>query len=144
MLFTSLATYGYTIPVEYVLTEEEERHLYDLEVQLRLGCDDCASPLLDILCDIPCTAILRRKGLLEAMLDLLGGISFSSASELESEAEGQFQSVRSLSPHFALLWCRNLILGLKTSFAQHLEGALYSITPPLKPGRSITTSSVVL
>ena len=85
VLFTILATTGYKFPFIYNLTDSEERMLYELEVHVRLGKEDSAISLMEILADIPAIALLARKSLLEAVLDLLGGISFSTD---ESSAYG--------------------------------------------------------
>ena len=51
--------------------------LYDVEVRVRLGKEDAAISMMDLLTDFPAVALLERKTLLEATLDLLGGISFT-------------------------------------------------------------------
>lgn len=77
VLFTPLATSGYSFPLIYRLTDPEERMLYDVEVRVRLGKEDAAISMMDLLTDFPAVALLERKTLLEATLDLLGGISFT-------------------------------------------------------------------
>lgn len=78
VLYTVLATVGYKFPFVYTLTDSEERMLYDVEVRVRLGKEDSAISMMEILADVPAVALLARKSLLEAVLDLLGGITFST------------------------------------------------------------------
>jgi hypothetical protein len=123
ILRSNLATDGYQIPCAYVLTEEEERSLYNIEVRIRLGQHDIAKDLVDALYDFPAEALLARTGLLEAILDLLGSVGFSTDS---CDLGYDLISTSALSPQLAMFWCKCLLQSLCRSWGQLVDGGLCS------------------
>lgn len=121
ILHTDLAKLGYHLPVRYALTEEEQHRAYEIEVRLRLGQIDSAPAMLDLLVDLPAEGLLSLSGLLEAALDLLGGLRLEDASPALPHCRP--------SPELGLRWCTALLRSLRRSFAGTLDGSLCSATP---------------
>jgi hypothetical protein len=128
ILHSNLAKSGYKLPCLYILTEEEEKRIYDIEVRLRLGHDDCIPLLLDILLDIPYEGLVSNTSLIEAVLDLVGGIRFDVDSSDGAETSKDISEYR-LTPVFGLRWCVGLLRSMQTSFDVVLRGSLCSLIP---------------
>jgi hypothetical protein len=73
ILFSDLVSFGWKFP-SFLFSDFDERHLFDVEVKLKMGHDTSPILLLDVLLDFPVNAILQRVGLLETLLDIIGSV----------------------------------------------------------------------
>lgn len=72
ILFTKLVQVGWKFP-RVQLTDADEKYLFEIEVRIKLLHPSSLSMLRDILCDFPAQVLLSRFGLLQAVLEILGG-----------------------------------------------------------------------
>lgn len=75
ILHSKLATIGWQFPT-LVLTELDEKFLFDVEVKLKLANGYDSRLLFDVLVDFPVSVIFRCKVLLEYVLDCIGDFAF--------------------------------------------------------------------
>ena len=116
ILNSSLVFSGWKFP-RVVLTDADERHLFDLEVKVKLGHDTAVQLLWDALNDFPAPVLAARPSLLAALLDLVGSVY------------PQDQSTGGLCPVTAMSWLETLLAKSAKAFVVHLEGSLCSSIP---------------
>jgi hypothetical protein len=71
ILYSSLVYQGWRFP-PFLLTDSDERYLFDLEVKIKLNHYSCVGLLWEVLVDFSPHTILARPGLLQGLLDVLG------------------------------------------------------------------------
>ena len=109
ILNSSLVYSGWKFP-HVVLTESDERYLFDLEVKVKLGHDSAVQLLWDALNDFPAPALCCRASLLAAILDLVGGVY-----------PRDNQSFGGLCPVTAMKWLQGLLEKAVQAFVVQLE-----------------------
>jgi hypothetical protein len=126
ILHSSLVFQGWKFP-SFLLTDSDERHLFDLEVKVKLNHHTCVGLLWDILSDFPPHVLFERQGLLQALLDVLGSSSVSSSSSyLQQETE---YDLTTLNPLVALQWFQQLFKMSRIAYIVQEEGSLCSSVP---------------
>jgi len=103
-----------------VLTDSDERHLFDLEVKIKLGHDSSVQLLWDALSDFPAPVLMSRPGLMVAVLDLVGAVF--TQDQLAANPGG-------LNPLTAMAWLEGLVRKSAAAFVTHLDGSLCSSVP---------------
>lgn len=81
ILFSALVYRGWRLP-PFLLVDTDEKHLFELEVKVKLSHVSCGAALMDALGDFPPHALIGRAGLVRAMLDVLGAPMGATAEEM--------------------------------------------------------------
>jgi hypothetical protein len=126
ILHSSLVFQGWKFP-SFLLTDSDERFLFDLEVKVKLNHHTCVGLLWDILSDFPPHVLFERQGLLQALLDVLGSTSISSRSSY-SQLETEYD-LTTLNPLVALQWFQQLFEMSRIAYTVQEEGSLCSSVP---------------
>jgi hypothetical protein len=126
ILHSSLVFQGWKFPY-FLLTDSDERFLFDLEVKLKLNHHTCVGLLWDVLSDFPPHVLFERQGLLQAILDVLGSSSVSSSSAYSQE-ETEYD-LTFLNPLVAVRWFQQLFEISRTAYKVQEEGSLCSSVP---------------
>lgn len=103
-----------------VLTDSDERYLFDTEVRVKLGHDTSVQLLWDCLSDFPAPALISRPGLMAAVLDLVGAVY--TQDQLASNPGG-------LNPLTAMAWLEVLLKKCVSAFVMQMEGSLCGTIP---------------
>ena len=116
---STLVHNGWKFP-HFILTESDERHLFDVEVKVKLGHGGVERMIFDVLTDFPVSVIIARSGLIQALLDIIGGAY--SNDDLINNPMG-------LYPVTAIRWFEEFTIKLAKGFTSQLDGSLYSSMP---------------
>ena len=117
ILLSSLAYYGWQFP-RVLLTEIDEKHLFEVEVKVKMGHEDAAELLWDSLTDFPAACILAHPGLVHAVLDVVGSTNSVNA-EVPSKC---------LNAISAIKWLQALVEAAVKAYEVQLEGHLCSLS----------------
>lgn len=72
ILNSRLVYYGWKFP-DFVITEHDERYLFDVEVKVKLQHESASRDIWDVLSNFPVQAIMKKTNLLHAIIDIVGG-----------------------------------------------------------------------
>ncbi len=116
---STLVHNGWKFP-HFILTESDERYLFDVEVKVKLGHGGVERMIFDVLTDFPVSVIIARSGLIQALLDIIGG-AYSNDDIINNPM--------ALYPVTAIRWFEEFIIKLAKGFTSQLDGSLYSSMP---------------
>jgi len=117
ILQSSLCYHGWQFP-KVLLTDIDEKLLFDVEVKVKMGHDMAAELLWDCLTDFPVAALMAHPGLLHAVLDVVGS-SNSLVSGVPSKC---------LDAVGAMNWLQELVKAAVKAYEVQLEGRLCSLS----------------
>jgi len=126
ILCTVLCSGGWKLP-RVVLTEADDKILFDTEIRVKLGHAGCGDLLRDCLVDFPAEVLLHRPGLLEAVLNVAG-----TSLTTEDSAAADFSLA--LSPTGALRWLTALMHKATKAFEAMLDGGGCAVGPISRAG----------
>lgn len=122
ILKSSLVYDGWSFP-PCRMVHSDEKHLFDVEVRIKLGHSSAAQLVFDVLVDYPPSLLMSRVGLIEVILNIIG-----SAISVDTIL-GPSASPGCLKPRDAVRWMGELVVKAVALFHTHVEGSLSSSIP---------------
>ena len=71
ILNSRLVYNGWKFP-DFVITDHDERYIFDVEVRVKLQHESASRDIWDLLANFPVQAILQKTNLLHSVLDIVG------------------------------------------------------------------------
>lgn len=127
ILQSSLCYHGWQFP-KVLLTDIDEKLLFDVEVKVKMGHDMAAELLWDCLTDFPAAALMAHPGLLHAVLDVIGS-SNSLVAAVPSKC---------LDAVGAMKWLQELVKVAVKAYEAQLEGRVCSLSTTADDSSSST------
>ena len=116
ILQSGLASHGWQFP-KVILTEIDEKYLFDVEVKVKMGHESASDLLWDCITDFPAPTLVAHPGLIHAVLDVVGS----------ANSDGAPSSPKCLNAVGAMKWLENLVVRAIKSYEAQLDGRLCSL-----------------
>jgi hypothetical protein len=130
ILQSSLCFNGWQFP-KIILTEIDEKLLFDIEIKIKMGHDSVNELLNDCLIDYPAPTLLSHPGLIHSVLDVIGSNSHSN---------GTPSSPKCFQINDALIWLEKLMKRLIVAYEAQLDGRTCSLGTPSSSSNSDSDS----
>lgn len=119
ILYSSFSYTGWKFP-NLAITESDEKVLFDVEVKLKLGHPGCEVHLWAIVADFPPHIIIRRTGIIQQLLDIVGSVFFHDTDMVLAAG---------ITPSSAMKWLEKLLKKSIDGYLIQMDGSSSSAIP---------------